>query len=221
MSIKIYGSMQSTLTQRVIFTALELGIDYQLHDISMERGEHKSASYISTRHPFGRIPALEDGEIRIFESRAICRYLVAKSAKESGKTALYHHTDEAVAVGEREELASVEYSYFDPSMGRLGYEKLFKRFMGRGEANEDEVAAASRELSTALDYFEKVLADRAYLCGQHFGLFDVYVAPWIHFLPMIKLEQELSSRSALQDWWARVSARPAWKDLVKLLQPAQ
>ncbi|ENH98711.1 hypothetical protein COCC4DRAFT_45845 [Bipolaris maydis ATCC 48331] len=58
MSIKIQGSLQSACMQRVILTALELGVDYNLYDINI---------------PFGRIPALEEGSIRIFESRAICQ----------------------------------------------------------------------------------------------------------------------------------------------------
>ncbi|KAF1980319.1 hypothetical protein BU23DRAFT_625542 [Bimuria novae-zelandiae CBS 107.79] len=156
MAVKIYGSIQSTCTQRVIFTALELGIDYDLHDINMMNGEHKSASYI-----------------------------LAKSAKDSGKTALYFCTNEPVTVDLREQLASIEYSNFDSSMARLGYEKMFKRFMDKGEANDVVVEAATRNLLDALDHFDKVLTNRPYLSDHGFGLLDIYDAPWINFLPTI------------------------------------
>ena len=75
-------------------------------------------------HSFGRIPALQDGSDRIFESKAICRYLVAKYASDSSELSL---PKEARDVGAFEQAASVEFSYFDPVVTKLGYEKLFKK----------------------------------------------------------------------------------------------
>lgn len=84
----------------------------------------QGAQYIANFHPFGRIPALEDGDVIVFESRAICRYLVAKYAKDA--STLRAPTQPA-EIAHFEQLASVEYSYFDPPVTQLAYEKLFKR----------------------------------------------------------------------------------------------
>lgn len=41
MAIKLYGSLQSTRTQRVMLVCNELGIEYDLMEKSMQNGEHK------------------------------------------------------------------------------------------------------------------------------------------------------------------------------------
>ena len=81
-------------------------------------------AYTQVFHPFGRIPALQDGSNRIFESKAICRYLVAKYAPDDSELSL---PKEARDVGAFEQAASVEFSYFDPNVTKLAYEKLFKK----------------------------------------------------------------------------------------------
>lgn len=43
MAIKIYGSRQSSCTQRVIMMLFELGLDYELSDVNLQLGEHKVA----------------------------------------------------------------------------------------------------------------------------------------------------------------------------------
>jgi glutathione S-transferase len=78
-------------------------------------------------HPFGWIPVLDDDGTPLFESRAICEYLVAKYGP---KSALTRRTDQSYPeLATYEEAASVEYSYFDPAMKTLAYEKLFNGYL--------------------------------------------------------------------------------------------
>lgn len=60
--------------------------------------------------------------MKLFESRAICRYLANKYSQEVNL--LGPESD----LGLFEQAASVEYSYFDPPFQKLAYEKIFKRF---------------------------------------------------------------------------------------------
>lgn len=75
-------------------------------------------------HPFGKLPALEDGNLHLFESRAICKYLVAEYASPNS-VFLPAELPEDIAM--YEQAASVEYSYFDTSIFKLAYEKMFKQ----------------------------------------------------------------------------------------------
>lgn len=81
---------------------------------------------MSQLHPFGRIPAIEDDGFKVFESKAICRYLVAKNGKGSSELL---PSQDAKALAVFEQAASVEASYFDPAITQLAYEKMFKRFV--------------------------------------------------------------------------------------------
>ena len=52
----------------------ECGADYQIVPIDLSMEENKRAAYLKI-NPAGKLPALVDGEARIFENVAICLYL--------------------------------------------------------------------------------------------------------------------------------------------------
>ncbi|KAH7136763.1 thioredoxin-like protein [Dactylonectria estremocensis] len=216
MTIKLYGALQSTCTQRVLLVLLELEVEYELSNIDMQKGEQKSANHLNLFHPFGRIPVIDDDGVRIFESRAICQYLVAKYGR--GSSLVFSEHRSAADVGYFEQAASIEYSYFDPSVKSLAYEKLFKGYMGLGEPDAAEVAKFTAMLHTTLEYYEKVTSSKQYLTGDKFSLVDLYHMPWFHFLSNLKLEDEISKRSSLNAWWNQVRERKSWVTLVTILE---
>ena len=71
--IKLWGA-GTTRTLRPIWMAEELGVDYELIPIGPRTGETQSKEF-SDLNPKQKIPFLENGEIRLSESLAICRYL--------------------------------------------------------------------------------------------------------------------------------------------------
>ncbi|KAF5967522.1 glutathione S-transferase [Fusarium bulbicola] len=177
----------------------------------MQKGEHLEPNYVQEFHPFGRIPVLDDNGTRLFESRAICEYLVAKYGPHS---ALNRRTNQNIAdLATYEQAASVEYSYFDPTVKTLAYEKIFKGFMGRGDPDRATVERLEIDLAKVLEHYEKVLSHSEYLAGSQFSLVDIYHIPWFQFLPRLGLQDEITKRPALSAWWTRVSDRPACKDL--------
>lgn len=80
MVLKIHGVLQSTCTQRVVTTLVELGItDYEIVVVNLQVGAHKQEPHISLQ-PFGRVPVLDDDGFIVYESRAISKYLASKYA---------------------------------------------------------------------------------------------------------------------------------------------
>ncbi|GLA81457.1 hypothetical protein AtubIFM56815_005108 [Aspergillus tubingensis] len=159
---KVYGSVSSTCTQRVLIVLEELEIDYELIPINMRAGEHKGPSYLSKHNPFGYIPAYQDKDVKIFESRAICHYLAAKNGGHLVPPS------NPLQVAEFQQTASVEYSYFDPPMKQLAYESLFKRvnsMMGHGEPDTSLVSLYKDQIRKCLDYYEGILEKQDYLGG--------------------------------------------------------
>lgn len=73
MVLKLYGSAMST--SRVLVTILELQLPYELIVVDIAKGQQKNPDYKKLQ-PFGKVPVLDDEEFMIFESRAICKYLV-------------------------------------------------------------------------------------------------------------------------------------------------
>ncbi|KAI4595200.1 Glutathione S-transferase F10 [Pestalotiopsis sp. 9143b] len=127
MAVKVYGARYSTCTQRVLAVLHELDVQYGLEFVDMTKGEHKSPGFVQSHHPFGVIPVIEDDGVRLFESRAICRYLVEKYSQTQHESLVPLTPADAATHGLYEQALSVEYSYFDPAMKTLSYELLFKQ----------------------------------------------------------------------------------------------
>nr|WP_299245894.1 glutathione S-transferase family protein [uncultured Halomonas sp.] len=75
-------SYPNSRSLRVAWTLEELGLDYSCQYVDLASGEGQGAEYLS-HHPDGKVPALKDGELRLFESAAICRYLAERYGQGS------------------------------------------------------------------------------------------------------------------------------------------
>lgn len=62
---------------RTLWLLEELGLDYELNRMDFHPKDLKSDEH-RARHPLGRVPVLEDGDVRIFESGAIADYILAR-----------------------------------------------------------------------------------------------------------------------------------------------
>ncbi|KAK1844226.1 hypothetical protein CCHR01_13127 [Colletotrichum chrysophilum] len=199
MALKLWGSPTSGCTHRVMITLNELGIDYDLSQITLQKGEQKNPDYIKKYHPFGRIPVIQDGDLQLFESRAICRYIVAKFGASSSLDVIT--SGDPIMIGKFEKALSIDYSYFDPSVRTLCNEKLWKN--PAEAANPLEVEKATAMFKTALDYYEDLLGSNSYLVGD---------IPYVKFLG---LYDEVPARPKFEGLWKRVSIRPSWQKVLK------
>lgn len=74
MSITIYGRRNSSSVQLVIWAIHELQLQHCRLDFGHGHRVTDTAEY-REKNPMGRVPVLEDGEVCLFESAAILRYL--------------------------------------------------------------------------------------------------------------------------------------------------
>ncbi|KAH9328509.1 hypothetical protein KI387_000617, partial [Taxus chinensis] len=73
MAVKVYGPAFASCTRRVLACLLEKGVDFEIVDFDIRNGTHKTPQYLALQ-PFGKVPAVQDGDLTLFESRAIIRY---------------------------------------------------------------------------------------------------------------------------------------------------
>ncbi|MHB1303813.1 MAG: glutathione S-transferase family protein [Acidiphilium sp.] len=84
MSIRIWGRANSVNVQKVLWCCDELGIPFERIDAGMAFGQVDTPAY-RAMNPNGRVPTLVDGDVVLWESNAIMRYL----ALRHGETPLY------------------------------------------------------------------------------------------------------------------------------------
>lgn len=76
----IWGA-STTRTLRAIWMAEEVGLDYELRKIGPRTGETQTPEYTAL-NPKQKIPLLVDGDFKLSESLAICRYLVENHGRQ-------------------------------------------------------------------------------------------------------------------------------------------
>lgn len=62
---------------RIVWLLEELGLDYDLNRMDFHPRDLKSDQH-RARHPLGRVPVLEDGDVSLFESGAIIEYILER-----------------------------------------------------------------------------------------------------------------------------------------------
>ncbi|CAI9260494.1 unnamed protein product [Lactuca saligna] len=210
--VKVYGPPFSTAVSRVLACLLEKDVPFQLVPISMAKGEQKKPDYLKIQ-PFGQVPAFQDDEITLFESRAICRY-IAEKYQNKGTIGLFG-TNPLVKAS-IDQWLEAESQSFNPPSSILTFQ-LF--FAPRMKMKQDEALIKQNEskLLKVLNVYEKRLGVSRYLAGDEFTLADLSHLPNTQYLVEKTNRAELfKSRKNVGRWWEEISTRPCWKKVVEM-----
>jgi glutathione S-transferase len=212
MSVKLYGVAQSLCTKLILVTAFELGHSVELITIDLSKGEHKRPEHLS-RQPFGKIPAAQDGDLVLYEGRAICRYLVDKYANDSQIQLVPSDIKERAIF---EQWMSLESTTYGPELTTI-----LKNFYGPryyGTSRDDE--ACKKALDNLLRdgaVLNKQLDGKTWVVNDHFSLVDICLVTYM--TPVIE-ESEMKEWFAkypnIAAWYKNVTARPAWQKVVEM-----
>lgn len=77
MTITVWGRATSSNVQAVMWCAAELGLKVERLDVGHTYGGTDTPEFLGM-NPMGKVPVLRDGEVVMFESAAIVRYLAAR-----------------------------------------------------------------------------------------------------------------------------------------------
>jgi glutathione S-transferase len=176
-----------------------LGIDADFQVVDLTTGEQQAPEFLAV-NPNGRIPALEDGDVKVWESNSIIIYLANKEG-----------SDMWPADERRYEILRWmfwEQGHLMLATGIPFFNRLVKPMIGQepDEARIEEALNNFRRLAKVLDDH---LADREYLVGDSLTLADFAVAGNFCFagpsgLPVDEFPNVLQ-------WLATLDGHPAWK----------
>jgi glutathione S-transferase len=201
--MKLYGNPLSTCTRKVLMTLAEKGKEAEFISIDFAKHQQKSPEHLQ-RQPFGVVPALEDEDFSLYESRAIIRYLDDKFPSPRLTPSDMH------AKAKMEQWSSVEYSYFTPSAMKIIYQKMFNPMRGL-PVDQAIVEKGKTDTAHVLDIVDRALGGQEYLTGAQFTLADVGYMPCIEYLFAVQEGELITSRKNVSAWWSRISERPTWK----------
>ncbi|XP_068658083.1 glutathione S-transferase-like [Aristolochia californica] len=209
--LKVYGSVISTNTQRVVACLFEKGLDFEFVPINLDADEQKKEYFLNNLNPFGQVPVFEDGDLKLFESRGITKY-IAHEYGDKGTELIERDTKKKAIVGTWIE---VKAHQFESPATKLAWELAYKPIFGM-TTDDAVVAAESEELRKVLDVYEKRLEKNKYLGGDTFTLADLNHAPNLHFLVGTSAKDLFKSRPHVSAWCDELLARPSWKKVAEL-----
>ncbi|XP_038898703.1 glutathione S-transferase PARB-like [Benincasa hispida] len=210
-SIRVHGSPISTATARILACLYEKDLDYEFVLLDMKNNEHKKHPFLSI-NPFGQVPGFQDGDLTIFESRAITQYL-AKAYASKGTQLISDDPKKAAIILTWIE---VEGHHYDPPAVALSFEHLVKPQFGLGETDPAAVAENETKLGKVLDIYENQLSKNKFLAGDEFSLADLHHIPNVSYLSMTPSKKLFESRPRVNAWVAEITARPSWAKVVAL-----
>lgn len=203
MTIKLYSWPMSSGT-RIAWALEELALPYQYVPLDAKKQEHRSPEMLAV-NPHGKVPALADGELRLFESGAILLYLGNRYGAAKGlwpEPKGQAHADAVCwTVWAMTELGSY--------MMQTLYHGFDSPVSYKPEDRSKAAAAYNRaQLDRLLDTLEARLGGRDCLMGG-FSLVDVAAASWL--LLGTQLGLPLEGRPRVAAWCKRCAERPAFK----------
>ncbi|KAI3506241.1 hypothetical protein L1887_28597 [Cichorium endivia] len=202
--MKLYGSFISTATHRVRAVLAEKVLKYEFVIINMDNIEHKKPEFLS-RSPFGQVPAFEDGDLKLFESRAITQY-IARTYADKGNDLIFKDPMKMAILMVWMEVESQRY---EPVSGKLAWELVLKPMFGM-TPDVMIVKENEKKLEELLDVYESRLSESKYLGGDCFTLADLHHLPTMKYLMGTQVKKLFDARPHVSAWAAEIQSRPAW-----------
>jgi len=163
--LKLYDFKSSPNCQRVKVVLEEKKIPYETVSVDLRAGAQKAPDYLKI-NPYGKVPAIADGDTILYESCIINEYLDEKYSSPR----LMPTDPEARAKARI--LVDFGLSQMDPAYTKLRMEMT----KDEKERNQETLKAAKDDIKKRLQRLEQELGDKDYLMGD-FSLVDADLIP--------------------------------------------
>lgn len=177
--LKLYGGARSRASI-VKWYLEELSVPYEFVQLDMQAGAHRQPEFLAI-NPIGKVPAIVDGDFKLWESGAILLYLAQKYGKMPATL--------------EEQAQITQWVIFGNAT------------LGPGIFVE---ASRERETPKLLTPLNEILERQPFLLGEELTVVDVAVGSILAYIPMM-LKLDLSEYPAVVTYIQRLSERPAFQ----------
>ncbi len=201
--MKLYFAPNSRAV-RIAWLLEELGLSYIIEKYSVGDRALRTPEYYKL-HPMGRVPVLEDGSVKIYESGAIVQYLLARH----GNGKLQPQIEDPAFPDYLQWLHYAEGSIMQ-QVNTIVVETIL---LPPEKKNDVNVARALKLLKIALVNVDNRLKDREYLTGVFSGA-DIMTGHACYAAKRLKVD--ISDMINLNQYINRLLSRTAFKKAVSL-----
>lgn len=197
--LRVLGRGTSGNVQKVVWLLEEMGQPYAREDYGRQFGNTADAAYLAL-NPSGKVPTLVDGDVVVWESNSILRYLANKTP-----TPLYPTDPAARSRVER---------WMDWLLASLNgpYVAIFKESKKAEAERAPSFAADAKELKAHLALLNGAMAGEKWVAGGSMSLADIALGPIVH--RCLDFPIDVSGLETLQAWRTSIAGRPAFKKAI-------
>jgi glutathione S-transferase len=202
--LKIWGRLSSINVRKVVLAAQWLQVPFERVDAGHEFGIVKTPDYLA-KNPNALVPTLEDGDLMLWESNVIVRYLCAKYSP--GKA----YPESLAERFDAERWMDWQQTTLNPA-GRNAFIQLIRTPSDKRDAQLiDKSVAATEPLMAMLD---EHLSRRPFMGGATFGMADIPIACEIHRWQGLPIEHP--ARPHLSRWYQGIAGNPASRGVLDM-----
>lgn len=187
--IKVYYHPLSFPSLAPVFAAEAMGMSYEKEVVDLVKGQQKSPEYLAI-NPYGKVPALKNGDFTMSESAAIMRYL----ARHEGSD-FYPENIEAQA--QIDQWIDFVNHHVRSPVGRVQFNRFAAPMLGLA-TDESSIQVGLKLLEKNLPIIESRLSEHAFLCGHKMSLADIALVAALEPEKTAKLD--LSPYPAILGW---------------------
>jgi glutathione S-transferase len=193
--IRILGRATSGNVQKVLFFCEEVGLKYTREDYGRQFSNTNTDAYRKL-NPNMKVPTLVDGDVVIWESHTILRYLAALHAPK--------------LIGATPAERSYVERWMDWALGALNtpYVAVFKDARKPEAERSADFAAQSADLVAQLKVLDGHIAGKSYFALDRLTLADIALAPLVTRCLAFPIEKPAFAE--LARWAKAIEARPAF-----------
>jgi len=199
--LTIWGRLNSHNVKKVAWFAEEAGLAYVRHDVGGQFG--MDAAYLA-KNPNALIPTIEDGDVVLWESNAILRYLAARHAPER----FWPADPAARAMADR----WMDWQFDYAEAQRDAFLNLIRH--PQGERDSEAIKRSAAACAVKMAVLDAHLAVSPWLSGDSFGIGDVPMGVYAH--TWFTLQIERPDLPNVADWYAGLQARDGYASQVMI-----
>jgi glutathione S-transferase len=197
--IVVYGVPGSPFVRAVQMGLEEKGVSY--HVQAVDPHELKSETYLK-RHPFGRVPAFEHGDLKLYETQAILRYVNDVFPEPPLVPA-----DPGAAARMNQIIGINDWYFFPKAAAPIVFQRVVGPVLLGLPTDEAAVTEAVPMARTCIAELDRLLGSQRFLACDQLSIADLMLAPQIDFLVATPEGKNLLEGTGLKAWLTRMNAR--------------
>jgi glutathione S-transferase len=195
----VYGVPGSPFVRAVQMGLEEKGVAYRVQPVGPR--ELQSEAYLK-RHPFGRVPAFEHGDLKLYETQAILRYLDDVFPEPP-----FVPADPRAAARMNQIIGINDWYFFPKAAAVIVFQRVVGPVLLGAPTDEAAIAAAAPMARICVAELDRLLGSERFLAGDQMSIADLMLAPQIDFFAATPEGKALLEGTGLNAWLARMSAR--------------